>query len=77
MEGNLFSRYTKVLQKNQEEKNSLIESIYKQTNVLLQGKEIILEKKKVTIQTSSVKKAELHRKKVKEIIQEKGYTLSF
>lgn len=77
MEENLFSRYTKVVQKNQEEKNSLIESIYKQTSVLLQGKEIIIEKKKVTIQTSSVKKAELYRKKVKEVLQEKGYTLSF
>lgn len=75
MDPKLFSRHITHLKNVQDEKNILIEKIYKETNVLLDDKEILLSKKEISLRISSVKRMILNSKKLGDIVKKEGYVL--
>ena len=76
MEGSLFKKYEQRIQKNNTEKEELLRYIEEKTKVALLEGEISLANKKITIQTSSTKKAFLQKGNISSWLKEKGYTLS-
>lgn len=76
MDGSLFKKYEQRIQKNKTEKEELLRYIEEKTKVALLEGEISLTNKKITIQTSSTKKAFLQKGNISSWLKEKGYTLS-
>lgn len=76
MDGNLFKKYEIRIEKNKKEKEEVLFLIEQTTKVRLEEKEITLEGKKVTIQTSSTKRSLLITRNIKTLLKEKGYTLN-
>lgn len=76
MDGNLFKKYEQRIQKNKAEKEELLRYIEEKTGVALLEGEISLANKKITIQTSSTKKAFLQKGNINSCLKEKGYMLS-
>ena len=77
MEGNLFQKYNKVLQEKTTEKEHIIECIQNETGVVFKPDEIVIQKKTVTLHTSSVKKTIFKNKNGKDLLKKEGYTLLF
>lgn len=75
MDTNLLKKYEILISKNKQEKEELISYIKDKTTILLKEKEIILEGKKISIQTSSLKKSILFKNNIKNLLQEKGYVM--
>lgn len=75
MDEGLFRRHILQIQKVQDTKEEVCAYIQEKTGVEITKEEVSITQKKVTIQTSSVKRSILLQKKLKEILQEKGYTL--
>ncbi|MEN9881177.1 MAG: hypothetical protein RLZZ308_360 [Candidatus Parcubacteria bacterium] len=73
MDGNLFAKYTKTLEKKRSEKEDIVRYIYEVTGVLCTIEELVIDQKKVTICTSSVKKMILQKYNIQNVLQEKGY----
>ncbi len=77
MDQSLFRKYSIQIQKAKESKDIIIGLLQKITGITLQQEEISISKKTIHIQTSSVKRSCLQQKNVKELLKEKGYTLTF
>lgn len=73
MDQGLFKKHIINLQKIKDEKQEVLNLIKELSGVYLQDNEILVSKKNITIQTSSVKRSFLLQKKVKEFLKEKGY----
>lgn len=76
MDEKLFRKHILQIQKINDGKDELCEYIKESTGIELLREEIVVVKKTVTIQTSSAKKSILIQKKIKNILQEKGYTFN-
>lgn len=75
MNEGLFAKYVHVIAKRNNSLEEIIEFIEKETGILLTHDEIILQKKTVSFQTSSVKKTLLHKKTIQEFLKGKGYVV--
>lgn len=75
MDQNLFKKYTTQIKNNEDIKQEICLFILNTTNILLNEKELQINKKKIHIQISSVKRVIFIQKKIKELLQEKGYTV--
>jgi hypothetical protein len=73
MDNGLFNKYDTFLQQRENTVQELIIYIQETTGVLLTKEEIVLTKKSVTFQTSSVKKTVLIKKNTKDLLKKKGY----
>ncbi len=73
MNDGLFTKYLSVIKKRQSVVQDIIEHITKESGVTLTQEEIIIEKKTISFQTSSVKKMLLKKKSIQDFLQEKGY----
>ena len=77
MDQGLFKKHILSLQKSKDEKIIVILYIKEISGIELQENEVIISKKKITIQTTSVKRSYLLRAKIKEELQLKGYVVGF
>lgn len=71
----LFSKYTKQIQKQKNTKLDIIDCIQKNTSIILTEKEITIEEKKVTIQTSSIKNTKIRQSNISLVLLKQGYVL--
>ncbi len=76
MDGSLFKKYEQRIQKNKTEKGELLRYIEEKTDVLLLEGEVVIDGKKIKIQTSSIKKTFLKKNNIELFLKEKGYQLS-
>lgn len=76
MDGSLFKKYEQRIQKNKTEKEELLRYIEEKTDVLLLEGEVVIDGKKIKIQTSSIKKTFLKKNNIELFLKEKGYQLS-
>lgn len=74
MDEGLFKKYTKTLQERDKAKESLIAIIKEKTGIVLNEEEINISKKEVTLFISSVKKTQLLRKNIKELLEAQGFS---
>jgi len=75
MNEGLFTKYLSVIKKRQSTVQGIIEYIFKESGITLIQEEIVIEKKTISFQTSSVKKMLLKKKSIQCFLQEKGYTV--
>ena len=75
MDLGLFKKYSAQIEKQSASKQELLTYIFEKTGISLSSEEILIVKKKITLQTSSVKKSKLLQKSLTSFLQEKGYTL--
>lgn len=75
MNEGFFAKYIHVIAKRNNNLEEIIEYIKNETGVLLSLDEIILQKKTISFQTSSVKKILLRKQTVQEFLKEKGYVV--
>lgn len=76
MDTGLFEKYSKVLHKQSSQKKEIIDFIELTCGALFSEEEIVIQKKKLAFQTSSVKKMVLQNKSITDFFIEKGYILS-
>lgn len=77
MDQGLFGKYLVTIRKRENEQNEIISFIKENSGVELLPNEIVLKKKNLSFQTSSVKKMVLQSKKIDILLQEKGYYVKF
>ena len=77
MEDGLFGKYGKLLTVRNNTLEEIRIYIKKETGVILKSEEIILTKKIISFQTSSVKKTILRKKSIIEFLTIKGYTIKW
>ncbi len=75
MEGSLFSKYKKEIDKQKNKKLNIITLVQETTNILLQEEEIEIGKNQILLHVSSTKRSVLYKKQIQTILKEKGYTL--
>lgn len=75
MNEGLFAKYVHAIKKRNTSLEEIIEYIEKETGVLLVQDEIVLQKKTISFQTSSVKKVLLRKQSIQEFLKGKGYTV--
>lgn len=75
MDQGLFGKYQKTLTQRKNILDEIISFIEQDTTVKLTEEEIIIQKKTISFQTSSVKRIILRKKSVEEFLQKKGYLL--
>lgn len=75
MDQGLFGKYVKVLVQRKNILDEIIEYTQQETGVILNSMEIIISKKTISFQTSSVKKVLLRKKSIEDFLKKKGYTL--
>lgn len=75
MEGSLFSKYKKEIDKQKNKKLNIITLVQETTNILLQEEEIEIGKNHILLHVSSTKRSVLYKKQIQTILKEKGYTL--
>ena len=76
MDTGLFEKYSKVLHKQSSQKKEIIDFIELTCGALFSEEEIVIQKKKLAFQTSSVKQMVLQNKSITDFFIEKGYILS-
>jgi hypothetical protein len=76
MDPGLFAKHFFQIKKAHDIKNEVLVYIQEKTGVELFSEEVMITKKKVTIQTSSVKRMILIQKNIKKLLEEKGYTFN-
>jgi len=74
MDQGLFGKYRREINTRKNTINEIIDCIKELTGVVLDPSEIVLKKKTISFQTSSVKKSILQTTKCKEILHQKGFT---
>ncbi len=73
MDNSLFKKHLKIFNERDKDKNTIIEHIKNKTKIVLNENEIKIEKKKVSLNISSIKKAELYKHKLEERLEEIGF----
>lgn len=76
MDTGLFKKYNKQIDSQKNSKKEIREYIQEHTGIELSEEVISISKKKITLTISSVQKSKLLQKKVKELLIQKGYTLT-
>ncbi len=76
MDEGLFRKHLQVLHTRLHNKEQLLSLIKESTGVTLLEEEVGLEKKQITLFTSSTKKNTLLRKGLKDILASEGYSLT-
>lgn len=74
MDEAFFLKYKKEIKKQTLKKQEVVEFIKKKTNITITEQEFEIEKQKITFYTPSTKKSALHKKQIKELLKEIGYT---
>lgn len=75
MNEGLFKKHIEQILLRENSKQKIIDTLKDKTGIELEGSEISLAKKVITISTSSVKKAALLQKGSKDLLQGLGYIL--
>jgi hypothetical protein len=75
MDQGLFAKHLRSINERTNAKQTIITAVLEKTGIPLDEKEITLQGKKITLATSSVKKAALMQKKGKEVLSALGYLL--
>ncbi len=75
MNEGLFDKYKKVLTQKKNEKEELINFLQEITHIIFTEEELVVEKKKISFRTSSVKKSILTQKNIQSKLLEKGYSI--
>lgn len=75
MNEGLFKKHIEQILLRENSKQKIIDTLKDKTGIELEGSEISLAKKVITISTSSVKKAALLQKGSKDLLQGLGYVL--
>lgn len=75
MDQGLFGKYIVALTKRKNEQEELTLYIKDHSGVELTSEELQISHKKISIQTSSVKKMVLQNKKIESLLQAKGYSV--
>lgn len=75
MNEGLFAKYIHAIKKRSNSLEEIVEYIEKETGVLLVQDEIVLQKKTISFQTSSVKKVLLRKQSIQEFLKGKGYVV--
>lgn len=76
MDNSLFNKYKKVVIQRDQDKEKIITFIQNHTSITLQNNEITLDGKKITLHLSSIKKAHLFKKNIKQLLKEEGFIVS-
>lgn len=77
MDNSLFEKYKKVINKQEVEKERIINLIKEKTGIVLKEKQIVLdENKKVTIFVSSIQKNIFKLKNVSDFLKKEGFLLN-
>lgn len=77
MDNSLFSKYQKVIKIDNDNKDELINLVEESSGIKLKKEEIVINKKKISLHISSAKKSRIHQVNIKQILFEKGYTLTY
>jgi tRNA splicing endonuclease len=77
MEENLFKKYKTVIDKQKNQKQTLITYIQEKTSIQLQEKDFLISKTSITFQVSSTVRSKLLQKNIYKYLIEKGYTVTF
>lgn len=77
MDGSFFVKYAKVIKKKEDERDAVLGYIFAATGMVLTKEEVVVDNKKVSCIVSSAKKARLHQFRVRDILEEHGYTLTY
>ncbi|MEN9551801.1 MAG: hypothetical protein RI935_178 [Candidatus Parcubacteria bacterium] len=75
MNEDLFLKYKKTITLKKNIKEDLIQHIQQTTAIQITEKEIIIEGKEIRFFLSSIKRSQLIKKNIVEILKEKGYYL--
>ena len=75
MNEGLFDKYKKVLTQKKNEKEELINFLQEITHIIFTEEELVVEKKKISFRTSSVKKSILTQKNIQSKKKKKGYSI--
>ena len=75
MNEGLFEKYKKVLVQKNNEKQELIGLLKEITGIDFKEEELVIEKKKISFHTSSVRKSRVIQKSIQNKLQEKGYSI--
>lgn len=73
MDESLFVKHFLQIKKQKDSKEEIISFLEEKIGISCSQSEFTISKKEITFQISSVKKAKLLQKKVKELLEEKGY----
>lgn len=77
MEISLFAKYKLLLKETEGKEKELRAHVTEKTGLVLDEKEVLVRDTKVILRLSSAKRGVFLLKKGKEIIEEKGYIVSF
>ena len=75
MDQSLFTKHLVNINKQKNNKAEILLYIKEKTNIVLEEKDIVLSKKQVKLNISSVIKQKLFQKNITGLLKEKGYTL--
>ena len=75
MDQSLFTKHIVNIKKQKNNKEEVLLYIKEKTNIGLEEKDIVLSKKQVKLNISSVIKQKLFQKNIAGLLKEKGYTL--
>lgn len=73
MDKSLFERHLRQIKKQKDSKEELLNYIKEKTGIELDENNIVVSKKEVVFNVSSVVKQKLFQKKIEEVLNEKGY----
>jgi hypothetical protein len=76
MDPNLFAKHIHNLKKHKDAVSDVLSHIHTRTGVSLEKEECSISSKKVLLTTTSAKRSILIRKRIHEVLQEIGYTLT-
>lgn len=75
MNEGLFEKYSKVLKEKCKEKEEVITLLKEVIGIIFKEEELVIQKKTISFQISSVKKNILIQKNIKNKLKEKGYNI--
>jgi hypothetical protein len=75
MDESLFKKHLINIKRQQDKKEEVIFYIKEKTGIEIEGKDLIISKKEITFNLSSVIRQKLFQKNLENLLKEKGYTL--
>lgn len=76
MDEGLFLKHIRTIKEASSLQQQCIDDIYTTTGILINSNEIVVFKKKITLQVSSVKRSSLIQKGIQEYCSSKGLSLT-
>ena len=75
MNEGLFEKYSQVLVQKNIEKKEVLDFLKKISGIDFKENEIVIDNKKISFHTTSVKKSIINQKNINKQLQEKGYSV--